>query len=143
MRTHSLFISVKLRSRNSSASFMLPPSPSYSEPVSGRSPRDTCANASSNAEALPQESRHGGLLFSKLDMHSVTANISRLWRGLDLAQVGSQKQAASGVLNTFAHFHKILQDVFCMCLLGSDEARAHSAEEVPVNEQHRAITGPA
>ena len=42
MRTQSLFISVKLSSRNSSASLMCPPSPSYSDPVSGSSPRDTC-----------------------------------------------------------------------------------------------------
>lgn len=47
IRTHNLFISVKFISRNSIASLMLPPSPSNSDPVSGKRPRDTCRPRSS------------------------------------------------------------------------------------------------
>mmetsp|Transcript_33662 Transcript_33662/g.79876 ORF Transcript_33662/g.79876 Transcript_33662/m.79876 type:complete len:264 (-) Transcript_33662:699-1490(-) len=44
IRTHSLFISVKLRTTKSMASLTLPPSgPSYGDPVSGSLSRETCA----------------------------------------------------------------------------------------------------
>mmetsp|Transcript_23312 Transcript_23312/g.58511 ORF Transcript_23312/g.58511 Transcript_23312/m.58511 type:complete len:203 (-) Transcript_23312:599-1207(-) len=44
MRTHSLFISVKLRTTKSTASVTSPPaSPSYAEPMSGSLSRVTCA----------------------------------------------------------------------------------------------------
>ena len=39
-----------------------------------------------------------------------------------LAKIGAQEQAASGVLDTLAHLHQVLEDVLRMRLLGSYEA---------------------
>ena len=39
-----------------------------------------------------------------------------------LAQIGAQEEAASGVLDSLAHLHQVLQDVLRMRLLGAYEA---------------------
>ena len=52
--------------------------------------------------------------------------------GARLAEVGAQEEAACGVLHALAHFHQVLKDVLSMRLLGTDEAGAHGAQQVPV-----------
>ena len=77
MRTHSLFISVKLSSRKSRASWIDPPSPSYSLPVSGSSPRDTCQHSRQQTDV-------------KSGSDSVTGRVQHLLQGIQASRAAQQ-----------------------------------------------------